>query len=216
MTSHPHALGRRLTVGIPVPLKMFATVHGGIVDIAFDPRPTHIQFRRFAGCPVCSLHLRGFVRRRREMEQVVRELILFHSGKEMLLRHVDDLPFDLVADSDKQIYRAFGVETDPRALSDRRAWGTILRAVLVALPGALLGRKPLPPLAPEGGRFGLPADFLVAPDGRILACKYGEHVDDHWSVDEVLALANRFRASSEVADATAWTLTTTASSRSLE
>lgn len=45
---------------------------------------------------------------------------------------------------------------------------------------------PLPPVRPHGGSFGLPGDFLIAPDGRILAAKYGEHADDQWSVDEVL------------------------------
>jgi hypothetical protein len=35
----------------------------------------------------------------------------------------------------------------------------------------------------------------VAPDGRVLACKYGAHADDHWSVDEILTLAGVWRAS---------------------
>jgi hypothetical protein len=37
--------------------------------------------------------------------------------------------------------------------------------------------------------MGLPADFLIGRDGAILAVKYGEFVDDHWSVDEILARA---------------------------
>ena len=41
----------------------------------------------------------------------------------------------------------------------------------------------------EGG-FGLPADFLIAGGGRILACKYASHANDQWSVDDVLDLAN--------------------------
>ena len=40
-----------------------------------------------------------------------------------------------------------------------------------------------------GGRLGLPGDFLIGSDGRVIACKYGEHADDQWSVDELLALA---------------------------
>ncbi len=44
-------------------------------------------------------------------------------------------------------------------------------------------------LRPEGGRLGLPADFLIAADGRILAARYGEHAGDQWSVDELLDLA---------------------------
>ena len=42
---------------------------------------------------------------------------------------------------------------------------------------------------PHGGRTDLPADFLIAPDGRVRACKYGAHANDQWSVDEMLALA---------------------------
>jgi hypothetical protein len=35
----------------------------------------------------------------------------------------------------------------------------------------------------------MPADFLIAPDGGVVARKYGEHADDQWSVDEILRLA---------------------------
>jgi hypothetical protein len=38
--------------------------------------------------------------------------------------------------------------------------------------------------------LGLPADFLIAPDERIVAAKYGKHADDQWSVDELLNLAS--------------------------
>src|ERR1700735_4422763 len=38
-------------------------------------------------------------------------------------------------------------------------------------------------------KLGLPAEFLIGADGRILAAKYGKIVDDHWSVDGVLNLA---------------------------
>jgi hypothetical protein len=38
------------------------------------------------------------------------------------------------------------------------------------------------------GHMGLPADFLIDCDGRLLATKYGRHADDQWSVDELLDL----------------------------
>ena len=41
---------------------------------------------------------------------------------------------------------------------------------------------------PTGGHLGLPGDFLIGPDGRVLACKHGRHANDQWSVDELLAL----------------------------
>jgi hypothetical protein len=40
-----------------------------------------------------------------------------------------------------------------------------------------------------GGPLGLPADFLIAPSGRINAVKYGTDAYDQWSVDELLTFA---------------------------
>jgi hypothetical protein len=34
--------------------------------------------------------------------------------------------------------------------------------------------------------LGRPADFHMGKDGRILACKYGRHAYDQWTVDDVL------------------------------
>ena len=42
---------------------------------------------------------------------------------------------------------------------------------------------------PEGGTLGRPADFLIAPNGKIVASHYGRHAFDQWSVDELLRLA---------------------------
>ncbi|MEP9390351.1 hypothetical protein [Mesorhizobium sp. KR9-304] len=178
----------RLAPGDRAPVERFRTVSGAVIDVAGSALPTHIQFRRFAGCPVCSLHLAGFARRRAEIAAAVHEVVFFHSSAEELFPHVADLPFDIVADPGKAIYRAFGVECGSRALLDRRAWPTIARSVAQSLPDVVSGRRPAPSLNPAGGRYRLPADFLVLPDGRIEACKYGEHADDQWSVDDVLAL----------------------------
>jgi peroxiredoxin len=178
----------RLNPGDIAPVHSFRTIRGTEVDIMAQAMPTHIQFRRFAGCPVCNLHLRSLIQRKTEVDAAVREVVLFHSSVEELLIHAADLPFDVVADPDKTIYRAFGVESGRRAPLDRRAWPTIARSVVRTLPDAMTGRKPVPPLNPAGGRHGLPADFLITPDGCIEACKYGDHADDQWTVDDVLAL----------------------------
>lgn len=55
------------------------------------------------------------------------------------------------------------------------------------------GRERFPATSQPGGRLGLPADFLIGPDGRILAAKYGEHAYDQWPVDELLRLASSRR-----------------------
>jgi hypothetical protein len=150
----------------------------------------HLQFRRFAGCPVCNLHLHSIVQRYNEiMAASIREVVVFHSTVEELLPHSGDLPFFVVADPDKHLYADFGVESAPRALLDPGAWPAIVRGIARSLRAIIRKQRPVPSLKPHGGRFGLPADFLIASDGLMLASKYGSHANDQWSVDEILALA---------------------------
>jgi hypothetical protein len=52
---------------------------------------------------------------------------------------------------------------------------------------------------PRGGSLGLPADFLIASDGRVLALKYGRHADDQWSIDELLTRVRVIRKRAEAA-----------------
>lgn len=160
-----------------------------------DPeRLVHLQFRRFAGCPVCNLHLRSFAQRYDEIEAAgLREVAVFHSSNAALRPYTADLPFAVVGDPEKRLYAEFGVESAPRALLDPRAWLGIVRSVLHTLRGIVREGRPAPPTNPEGGRLGLPADFLIASDGRVLACYYGEHADDQWSVDDLLRLAQSAR-----------------------
>jgi hypothetical protein len=160
-----------------------------------DPdRLIHLQFRRFAGCPVCNLHLRSVVRRHAEIEAAgIREVVVFHSPAEELREHTDGLPFAVVADPGKRLYAEFGVESAPRALLDPRVWGPIARAVLRSAWAILRGRERGPAGRPHGGRLGLPADFLIGTDGRVLAAKYGAHAYDQWPVDELLLRAGEAR-----------------------
>ncbi|MFB9904080.1 peroxiredoxin-like family protein [Allokutzneria oryzae] len=160
------------------------TVTGERLRVPDPDRLVHLQFRRFAGCPVCNLHLRSIAQRHDEIVDArIREVVFFHSPASELRDH--DLPFAVIADPDKHYYREFGVESSPRALLHPRTWGAILRGAAMTL----LGKYRPPAARQEGGRLGLPADFLLDPTGRVLAAKYGEHAYDQWSVDELLSHA---------------------------
>jgi peroxiredoxin len=178
-----------MSVGDAIDPIELTTIDGTRIALPAPDRVTHLQFRRFAGCPVCDLHLRTFVRRRAEIEQAgVREIVLFHSSAVELRVHARDLPFPIVADPDRRLYVRFGVEAGRRALTDPRVWPYILKGVARALYRVIAGRQAMPPLVPEGGSFGLPADVLIGTDGIVLACKYGEHAYDQWSVEDLLEL----------------------------
>ncbi|MFE2170890.1 peroxiredoxin-like family protein [Streptomyces sp. NPDC059447] len=189
----------KLSVGSVVPAHTLTAVTDGTPVAVPDPdagpdRLIHLQFRRFAGCPVCHLHLRSFVRRHAEIEAAgIREVVVFHSTAEELREHVAGFPFAVIADPDKRLYVEYGVESSYRSLLGPRAWGPVLRALTHGFVEIARGRAKAPSFFPDGGRFGLPADFLIAPDGQVLAAGYGEHVDDQWPVEQLLALAREAR-----------------------
>jgi peroxiredoxin len=151
------------------------------VDLPDRGRLVHLQFRRYAGCPVCNLHLRSVARRHEEIVAAgIREIVVFHSSAEALEPHQGEMPFAVIPDPERGLYVEFGVERSRRALLDPRAWWAEFR-------GALRRRNPLPT---DGESInGLPADFLIDTDGRVVARKYGVHANDQWSVDELLGLA---------------------------
>ncbi|SFJ92799.1 peroxiredoxin-like family protein [Streptomyces pini] len=178
--------------GSTVSARSLDPVLGPPVAVPDGTRLIHLQFRRFAGCPVCNLHLRSVVRRHEEIEAAgIREVVVFHSHPEELAEHAADLPFAVVADPGKRLYAEFGVESAPRSLLSPRAWWPVARALARSARERARGRERGPSSRPHGGRLGLPADFLLATDGRVVARKYGEHVYDQWSVDELLDLASR-------------------------
>jgi peroxiredoxin len=144
-------------------------------------RYTHVQFRRWTGCPICSTHI-GSLRRAagRIAAAGIHEVLFFHSSQEDVASFHKDLPFDAVGDREKRYYRELGVESSwAYAMNPRAMWA--------ALKGVVSRKFNL---AMTGGPLGLPADFLIKPDGRIKAVKYGRHAYDQWSVDDLLKLAN--------------------------
>lgn len=185
----------KFAVGDRVAAHALLDAFGRLVAVPDASRVTHLQFRRFAGCPICNLHLRSFVRRIGEIEAAgVTEVAVFHSTPDEMRQYEADLPFAVIGDPERKLYREFGVEAGPQALANVRAVWAIARSIGPVTGTLLRTGKLAANLSPHGGRLGLPADFLIAPDGRVMAAKYGEHADDQWSVDEVLSLTHHGRA----------------------
>lgn len=175
-------------VGDVFPPLELADISGQMVRVP-DPAGeyVHLQLRRFAGCPICNLHLRSIVARHDEIRAGgIREVVVFHSTAAELAKHEAELPFPLIADPERVLYRRFGVERRLRSLLNLRALRAASAGLAVALGRHSTKRGALGPVLPRGGRLGLPADLLIAPDGRIAALKYGRHAYDQWTVDELL------------------------------
>lgn len=176
--------------GSVITARELTAVSGSAVPIPDPKSLVHLQLRRFAGCPICNVHLQSIVRRHDEIATAgVREVVVFHSTDQELARYVDELPFAVVGDPDKALYAEFGVGSSPRAVLDPRALAPVLVPIARQQIGRIRAHRPVANPHPTGGHLGLPGDFLIGSDGRVLACKRGRHANDQWTVDELLAHA---------------------------
>jgi peroxiredoxin len=185
------SMSARVRPGDQFPRLNLTEISGAAISIP-DPGGalTHLQFRRFAGCPICNLHLRTISGRLDEISSAgVREIVIFHSTPTELRKYEDGLPFAVIGDPGKELYRRFGVEASAKAILKPGAWRALPRGWWHAARTAMTKHRALLPANPTNGNLGLPADILIDADGRIVAAKYGEHAYDQWSVDEILALS---------------------------
>jgi peroxiredoxin len=173
----------QLRPGAVISRRELMTTRSQSIQLPDPIRVVHLQFRRYAGCPFCNLHLRAVAQRHQELVAAgIREVVVFPSSPAELVAQQGDVPFAVIADSTRRLYAEFGVASSPRAVLDPRAWLAGVRAVARTRPSLPANRQQA---------LGLPADFLVAANGQVLACKYGVHAYDQWSVDDLLHLASR-------------------------
>lgn len=172
----------KLTPGMVAPAISTTSIHGQPLQLPdAASRFVHLQFRRFAGCPICNFHLHTLKLRIDEIQAAgIREVVVFHASTAEMLKYQGQLPFDCIADPGKALYRQFGVDSHWLAALHPRAMWAAMRGLATA---ARL------PLRMEGGVTGLPADFLIDASGQLRAVHYGQHAYDNWDVDTLLRLA---------------------------
>jgi peroxiredoxin len=191
----------KLAVGDIVPVTTFTTFKGETISLADSKTPLiHIQFRRFAGCPICDLHLRSVIKQEDELTALgISEVVFFHSTPEELKEHTSYLPFPCIADPTKDLYKKFGTESG-KGYADAFTWhvaGVLPKLIGSTAVDLVKGERKIPPLNPTGGRHQYPADFLVNKEGKVLAVKYGKDTADQWSVKELLELAKTLSSENE-------------------
>lgn len=162
------------------PIELFSLSHGTLRVPAATL--VHLQFRRFAGCPVCNLHLQSFAKgHQRLLSAGLQTIAFFHSPAELMRPYQGSLPFPTIPDPTRHWYQHFGVERSRVAVFHPQVVVSALRGLVTA---------PSNPLAGGSDQTGLPADFLIDTEGVVRAAHYGKHADDQWSLDQVLELAS--------------------------
>ncbi len=122
----------KLKVGDTIPPISVTTIHEVALAIPdTNSAYIHLQFRRFAGCPVCNFHLQSLSKRATEIRVAgIREIAVFHASRDEMLQYHAQLPFDCVPDPGKELFRKFGVETSIFSLLHPAVLWVGLRGVL--------------------------------------------------------------------------------------
>ena len=163
----------RITTGSLAPDFSAESIGGRRVSLEqLRGRPLLLKFYRFATCPVCNLHMHRFIQEHDQVSNAgLTTVVFYHSPADKLAEAQDyATPFDLVADPEKTIFRAYGVERGLRGMVS----GTVMREYMKALragfsPGLLTS---------DGGITGNPADFIIDASGRVVFAHYGKHYAD--------------------------------------
>ena len=141
-----------LKAGDTVEPHQLSALSGETVSVPDAGHVVHLELRRFAGCPVCNLHLRSFVVRNDELKTAgIREVVVFHSSPEDLRKYQAELPFDVIPDPDKTLYAEFGVESKPKAILTPADWPAIFKGLGRSIGATLKGKEHAPPVKPAGG-----------------------------------------------------------------
>jgi hypothetical protein len=115
----------RLAAGEVIEPTAFTALDGSVVAVS-GPGRVRLQFRRFAGCPICSQHLGTFAARHGDVAAAgVTEVVVLHSAAEQLQGYQAELPFTVVADPDRVHYRRF--RGGDRCVGDGRPAGVVGR-----------------------------------------------------------------------------------------
>ena len=175
----------RLEPGQPAVPFTAEAIDGTAVSLSqFADTPVLLIFFRFASCPMCNLHLRDLAAAYAGLrERGLAVVAFFHSPARAIRAHAGSrrYPFSLVADPEFRIYRMYGVET---------SWARLLLSVVKPSFYVSFFRSLV------HGFWGgvawqmakMPADFLVGPDGRLVAAHYGRDIGDHLTVAQLHTL----------------------------
>lgn len=140
-----------------------------------------IKFHRFSGCPVAQSQIREFIERQKELNTAGIETIIFmHSSTHKIQSNFTETGgLHIIPDPQKTFYQLFGSQFSWKALLSFNSWRFTFASVF---QGYFPHFNKF-----EGGITGIPSDFLLDEQSRIVELNYGKHFGDSWTVSDVLS-----------------------------
>ncbi len=161
-----------LRVGDLAPAVVLEALDGSRLDCRRSGAPAVVSFTRYAGCPVCQLHVARVAATMPEFRsRSCTVWMVFQSTPERLQAAMAGWQpgFAAVADPAARLYDAFGVAPSLTGYVHPRSVRALAQATLA---GKRHGRF-------EGRETQMPAGFVLDRAGRIAFAHYGRDVGDH-------------------------------------
>jgi len=172
-----------LVAGTPAPSLSAVDLLGMSVSLPLKGSWTLLSFLRYASCPACNLRVRELRHRDAELRSAnVQWFAVFHSPEWRLQRHMpEDAWKHVLPDADGALGNRYRTT---------RSWGGLVLSVLI--PSFYWAYVKTMVFGYWGGAIDrwfhtMPADFLIDPSGALVLVRYGRHIMDHTSVDDILA-----------------------------
>jgi peroxiredoxin len=106
-------------------------------------------------------------------------VVVYHSPADKLAENLEyATPFDLVADPEKRIFRAYGVERGLRGFVSLTVMREYVKAMRAGFSPGLV--------TSDGGVTGNPADFLIDASGQVVFAHYGKQYADSLDAAQVV------------------------------
>ncbi len=170
----------KLRGGDRAPAVVLEALDGSRLDCSRPGGAVVVSFTRYAGCPVCQLHVGRVAAAMGEFRaRSCGVWMVFQSAPGRLQAAMAEWQpgFAAVADPAARLYDAFGAATSVAGYLHPRSVAAAVRATFA---GRRHGRF-------EGREMQMPADFVLDPAGRIVLAHYGRHVGDDAPAAALLA-----------------------------
>ena len=184
----------KLNVGDKMPNFTFNTQkreNVTIEEIVKGKKKTVFWVLRYIGCTVCRYDVHVISQRYQEfLDKDAQVFVVMQSDPQVvrddLAKHPSAIPFEIICDTDQNIYKSLNIETwgEPGSMPvlDEEAMGRLqAKGAAAAEAGFIHGKY-------EGLEEQLPAMFITDDKGVVEYAHYGKDIMDMPVVDEVLAL----------------------------
>lgn len=177
----------KLTEGNTAPDFSAEDIYGNEIKLSnYKGNKIILGFFRNVSCPFCNRRVHQIMGNNLRLQKSGVQLVfLFESSSEKLsssVFHQGISPWPLIGDSEKKIYRKYGVEQSTTKMMRTMVSSSISKAKKYTKDFNLPEDK-------ESSMNLIPADFFIDEDFKIVKAHYGKHLDDHVPIEELKSYA---------------------------